>query len=227
MKKIILIAALALIPGLMTAQGFKGFVDLIAGTGITTKGGSFSYNRGNIRDINTDFAVGLTFTEGYQITNSWFAGIGFGSCITSTGGKPDNTTSYSDYYNDCSMYVPLYADVRWTLDIDSKITPFVDLKLGYQFGVALANGSMCETWSVNDGVYQYDGVYHRGKGGLYLVPSIGVRFGKSSAFNLGLAYNPFVETRIFTVSKADPLADYVNVKSTTSGVLMLTLGADF
>ena len=221
MKKIFLIIAILRMPFAASAQGYKGFIDIFGGTQF---GGGIDIpipEHYDVTGIKNDLAFGLNVTGGYQITNFLFAGVGFGGYTTLMGG-----TTHDSYYNDRervfhSFYFPIFADVRWTLDIERKVTPFVDLKVGYQFAFEMGNG--CLSYYS----YNYD-VFSKGKNGAYFMPSVGVRFGKASGFNLGIAYNATVPTKLLQNYEVSPdNYELREVGKTNKGVFMITFGADF
>lgn len=218
MKKIILTMVLAVLPLLANAQVFRGFVDLYGGTSFS---GGFSFNKSEcpISDVKPDLVIGLNFTGGYQFTNYLFAGVGFGGYVPCVG--------YDDSYGDrqlaaYSMYFPVYADVRWTLNINSRVTPFVDMKIGYQLGTYVGEGD-----DFDDYYGESEPLQALHKNGVYFQPSIGFRFGKATAFNLGLAYNTSIGTRFMAGRVKDGRRVREEVGSMTKGALMLTLGVDF
>ncbi|GEM_PF-1627826 len=222
MNKILITILLAVSSFSLKAQdfmdGFHTFIDLYAGF----PSGSFSgkYSIGNdtqVYDIKPTFAIGMNVTEGYQVFQNLFVGIGFGiyaPVINYFDGEDHNI--YNEHITN-SLYFPFYADVRWTLNRKAKITPFADIKIGYQTGIDYDGSEFF--W---EGSNNY-GIVHRN--GIYFVPSIGVRFGRAAGFNLGIAYNTSMPSKI--------IETYANGQSSRTmekknfGVLMLTLGADF
>lgn len=216
MKKIFLIIAILTMPFAASAQGFRGFIDIFGGNQL----GGGSYDLNGIHNIKNDLAFGLNVTEGYQITNFLFAGVGFGGYTTLTGANIYHHNSERERVFH-SLYFPIFADVRWTLDIERKITPFVDMKIGYQFA-----------FEINEGSLHYYGdsreIYAKGNNGIYFMPSVGVRFGKASGFNLGIAYNSSIGTR-FLMNYEVSADNYElrEVDKTNKGVFMITFGADF
>lgn len=218
MKKIFLIIAILGMPFAASAQGFRGFIDIFGGTQF---GGGIDIadpGNGDVTSIKNDVGFGLNVTGGYQITNYLFAGVGFGGYTTLMGG-----TSHDSYYSERerifhSFYFPFFADVRWTLNIERKITPFVDLKVGYQAAFEMGNGDLS----------YYNHVHAKGKSGMYFMPSVGVRFGKASGFNLGIAYNASIPTKILQDFEVSPdNYELREVGKTNKGVFMITFGADF
>lgn len=238
MKKILIIIVTSLLPVFAYAQewrGFKGFVDFYIGA----SGGTGYDFRGtpavSFSNVKNKITCGFNFTGGYQVFSSLFAGVGFGFYTNEIsylsyevegdyGFEMDSATFYSFYY-------PVFADLRWTLNINSRVTPFVDLKIGYQFGIPITEGDLGYYYNgdvYGDG-YEVSEVVARHRPGFYLLPSIGVRFGKRSAFNLGVAYNPFIGKEFVLIQGAGegqrPVEKVVGKSST--GSFLVTLGADF
>lgn len=219
MKKTVLTMIMIAFALSASAQEFRGFIDVFAGRCLFRPSKDIQIENNAVHQIRDDLTFGLYITGGYQITPQWFAGIGF-------GGYTDMLGWHTDYYYDYdgnefeSIYLPVYADVRWTLDIERTITPYVDLKVGYQFGVNLGSG--CMTWQSG---LNYD-AYIGYKGTMLLQPGFGVRFGKKSGFNLGFAYNFMIGKKIMEYSRTDP-GVCREAGSINTGTLMLTFGADF
>lgn len=227
--KIFLLAILLAMPGIVLAQSentheWKGFFEFFCGfsTGHDNDIPPYGYK------LEPKVSFGINFTEGYQITDYLFAGVGFGAY---TLGVYDEDYSYGfdGVYGDeyiykesrtffPGIYAPVFADVRWTLDINRTINPFVDLKLGYQFAIPIQD----------ECIGFYDNLYVRPKGGFYCLPSVGVRLGKRSGFNLGVGYNVSTRRHYYTVN-TDPQGEvyktYYKPKST--GSFVITIGADF
>lgn len=235
MKKILTIIMITLLPLITYAQdwrGYKGFVDFYCGTSMS-QGDAFTVSPNlDFSDVKNELTFGFNITGGYQVFPFLFAGVGFGGYSNmihfsehAVHGDYDYRDTDHAFY---SVYFPVFADFRWTLNINSVVTPFVDLKLGYQFGLTVSDGYM-------DSYYNWDGHYSgyeidvRHRPGMYIQPSIGVRFGKRTAFNLGIAYNPSVGKEFVMIHGADESRHAVEtvVGKSTSGSMMLTLGIDF
>ncbi len=203
-----------------SAQEFRGFIDLYGGIS-PSKGydaGMVSYNE--ISDIRPIVAFGMNITEGYQINKMLFAGVGFGGYAVIDHYRERYETdgySYGETFFPAIM-LPVFADLRWTLDIGKTVTPFVDLKVGYQFRAQLSDGEI--SWAYKD----EEKLYLREIAGFYFQPTVGLRFGKASAFNLGVTYNPTINQKIFRGLDSNSATP---VKDLKSGALMLSLGADF
>lgn len=223
MRKILLFASMIFTVFIASSQevnGFKGFVDVYGGLA-TGKGYDVSGNHNiSVKDIRPLVAFGLNVTEGYQINKNFFAGIGFGSyAIIDHSQDMDKyeTWSNDEFHN---IMLPLFIDGRWTLDIERKITPFVDIKLGYQISVALNEGCLYGNYLDSERAF----VKH--EGGFYFQPTFGVRFGKAAAFNLGVSYNAIIKQKIL-VGEVSNLMNLRELKKSSTGVFMLTFGADF
>lgn len=214
-----MIIALAMIlPCMTSAQDYQTFIDVHAGrsfssSDIMSVGGDY-----DIYGLNADLTFGLNITEGCQILPNLFAGIGFGGYAALFGYKPDD---YSYYHREFKFLTfPFYANVRWTLNREARITPFADLKIGYQLGVKLNNGCLSD---YSSGDY----IFVNPRNTIYFVPSIGVRFGKAAGFNLGIAYNPSMGMEFKQRMDENGHNVYKTLDKTSKGIFMITLGADF
>lgn len=219
MKKILLILMVAFVPLFSQAQGFRTFLDLHAGRALSAAGGEYRTDADVVSNVKPALTFGLNITEGYQITPNLFAGIGF------AGYASFLSFDYDDYgYNEVettfySLYFPFYADVRWNFFPGRSITPYADVKIGYQIGVKVSEGEL--TWRSNDNICAVH------KNGVYFVPSVGVRFGKASGFNLGIAYNTSIGMKFIRKSTDNGIPTRTVLDSASTGAIMLTFGADF
>lgn len=111
MKKSFIITALTVaLSGTMAnaiEPGYRGFVDYgyLIGTG----------------DFDSSTLNEITTTHGFQIIPQLFVGVGAGVHLY----KFDNFEEDGTHYN-----LPVFADVRYDA-LESKFTPFVDVKGGY------------------------------------------------------------------------------------------------
>lgn len=238
MTRILTIIMLAVLPMTASAQGFKGFVDAYCGTALSegdeVKGSDNFY----VTKVKNSVTFGLNVTEGYQIYPFLFAGIGFGGYANFLHydyyEKSWLDSSWSGYgdHTFYSLYFPVYADLRWTLNLESTVTPFVDVKIGYQFGARVGDGNLGSYYyeDPNSGRGYGEVIHVRHKNGLYFMPSVGVRFGKATAFNLGIAYNPSIPREYVLIQTSDnpmSLPEERVIGKSSLGSLMLTLGAEF
>lgn len=198
MKKMLFVIFVIFMPCLGLAKNnglWKGFVDFSAG---------YDSNK-HINALKYDYSLshgghvvcGINFSGGYQISPQWFTGVGFG-CYTS--GIISKEFETREFY---ALYTPVYADVRWTPEIGKRFCPFVDMKIGYQFG-----------WPGEGWIARY-------KNGVYCLPSMGIRFGKATGFNLGIGYNVSIGRKYY-VSYEDKY-----IGESHQGVFLLILGVDF
>lgn len=245
MKKSLVALALAFSAFAADAASYRGFFDLFGGV---TTGGKTTVNAGDlsVSNIKNDFAFGFNMTHGCQITPFLYAGAGFGAFSTLMSGEE---MQWGDSYSESTMIVPsidipIYIDVRYDLNIRKKVTPFVDLKLGYSINVNFDDNWGSYTSSSYHDVYTSSELSLKAKGesGFYFQPSIGFRFrmGKKSGFNLGIAYNTtlrrtlegrylVVQNDIYSSSFTDitMIDKTVELKKLKEGAFMLHLGFDF
>lgn len=212
------------------SQSYRGMFDLSAGI-IESGKNNFSYS--NIPIEVKPFMGGIfSMSHGCQITPFLFAGLGTGINLGYTElSVGSNTSNRKELY---AVTVPVFLDVRWDLDIRKKITPFVDLKIGYQFKVGEDDSCYRRFESQNsEGQYpnyDYDNTTYTyactyGSSSFYFQPTVGVRFkgGKRTGFNLGISYN----TKIKRVLYVEKNYENYHVGSTNDGVLMLNIGLDY
>lgn len=226
MNKILITILLAVSSFSLKAQdfmdGFHTFIDLYAGFPSGSFSGEYSDDSGYYaKNIKPTFSFGMNITEGYQVLPNLFAGIGFGAYAPVIYHKdgyngPDYQYAYTEH-NINSIYFPFSADVRWTLKPEATITPYADIKIGYQAGIDFEDSELL--W---EGTKNYEKAHING---VYFVPSIGVRFGRAAGFNLGIAYNTSMRAKIIeTYSNGQ---EPKTIEKKNFGVFMLTIGADF
>lgn len=148
--------------------GYKGITELGYEIGV----GDYGYDR-----------IKLNIINGYQVNQSFSLGIGTGL----------------RYYNDLeALLVPIFADFRGNLPLNSKVSPYMSLGIGYSF----------------DATNSFEGV------GLMLNPTIGVSFKVSdkSAMNVGLGYEMqkmdfylFDGSSLFSAGKQNSGAISINI----------------
>lgn len=91
--------------------------------------------------------------------------------------------------------IPLFLDVRWDLDLSRKVSPYADLRLGYQLGmdgyVNFRATSVTNPQSMTAGMM-------KSADGMYVQASAGVRLkiGKNTGFNIGISYIPLLRREI-------------------------------
>lgn len=127
----------------VVAKGYRGFVDFDYTLAVG------QYKEGSDR-------VGLLTTHGYEFPFRLFVGGGLG---------------FNYFYDTEITLIPVYAAVRYDF-LPKKISPFVDLKMGYA-------------------VASYDkATFGNSDGGVYISPSVGVRMalGRKIGLNLGIGY---------------------------------------
>lgn len=195
------------------AQEWRGFIEIYAGTQ-TSGRSNVGLKNISMENVSNPLTFGLNYTMGMRVLPQFYAGVGIGgytALIYEDNGYFEHSFP--------SLYFPVFVNARWIPDVSKKINPYVDLKIGYQFGTGLEEK---DSWYSDR--YQYE-VRH--KNGLFLQPGFGIRFGRDSAFNLGLAYNVFMG-RDFVALDMNvidlPIAEEI---SKNYGSIMITFGADF
>ena len=214
-KLLLLVAILGLaIPSFEVS--YRGMLDL--SVGLPTSGETAVSGPSVRFDVNPTIGGLVTTSHGCQITPFLFAGLGGGTVIEWM--DVDEYNSNYHYDKNVMVSVPVFIDLRWDLDVRKKITPFVDLKIGYQIG--LEGNSDLSRQSYN-GYYdeEYETRWIEAVNSFYFQPTAGVRFkgGKRTGFNLGISYLPTLKRGFFI--------EDVKVDSFSTGLIMLNIGLDF
>lgn len=213
MKKLLLLLAILGLAIPSFAVSYRGMLDVNLGlpaSGKTTISAPFTYY-----NINSTMGAFSSTSHGCQITPFLFAGLGYGVVLEWMD------VDKANYKFDKNMIVstPVFLDLRWDLDIRRKITPFVDIKVGYQFGFE-GNSNLSE-YSYYDEEYEYESRWIEAVNSFYFQPTAGVRFkgGKRTGFNLGISYIPTLKRGLFINDK--------KVDTFSSSLFMLNIGLDF
>jgi hypothetical protein len=192
---------------------YKGFVELgySFGTGSDDEynyerladlddGQSFDWTFGRF-EISTSH--GLVFDPTYNYVPVAFLGVGVGTQI---------------YFDEEGMMylIPVFAHTRIHF-IDSRVTPFLDFKLGYSWGTVI-NDELENRLLVADNNVSISG--------LYVSPAVGVRFatGSKSGINLSLGYTLQKISKVSLFLEDEKLTQ--NLKINLPAV-SLKLGFDF
>ena len=135
--------------------GYKGFIELGYSFGTNS---SVKYNN---QKINFGGVHRLEFSTSHGVIISPYAFIGLGAGIHFYTGYSDDDGYYQSF-DEIDLAIPIFAHVR-THFLDKKVSPFVDVKLGYS-------------------VHEITGTYFS--------PSVGCRFSKGSrsAFWISMGY---------------------------------------
>lgn len=194
------------------AQEWRGFIEMYCGTELGKS--NIEISERTVENVSNTLTFGLNYTMGAKVWKQLYAGVGVGGYSSCVG------YNINDYYffkrNIPFLYFPIFANVRWIPDISKSINPFVDIKIGYQVGTDLEDTSMWGT-----GYYYYYYIQHAN--GVYFQPGVGVRFGRDTAFNLGIAYNVFSPSEYVAKNK-----DFISERIRKNhGSLLLTVGIDF
>lgn len=219
------------------SSGYRGFFDFLMGVGF---GGDVNVQAGilSLEDIHPGIAFGFTTTHGYQVNSNLYVGLGFGVMANSIYGKevyPD----YIDNIHDVDVVgFPLFLDLRWDFGLAKKTAPYIGLKAGYKYNVAVDDEyGFLSSYYYGNGASSELELFSKSFGQFFLQPSIGLRtrIGNKAGMNLGLSYN-IMETRDFrAVYSFDLYGQYnqihqhaqLNLGKHTGGVLMFNVGFDF
>lgn len=232
MKRFLFVIALAVSVLTASAQSYRGFIDVFGGPAMGKKTTAIA-GQSHVSGIKGSFAFGLNNTHGCQITPFLYAGLGFGVNTVMLSGEQHYNEYEETKYTFYGINIPAYLDVRWDLNILKKATPFVDIKVGYQFCVNF-NGMIFDSYS---GDCSSLDIYGEGVPGIYFQPTVGYRFkmGKKLGFNLGISYNAGIKrklratTQYLDYSEGENHSTYESVElgKFTSSAVMLNLGFDF
>lgn len=214
-KKILLTLALILGAFGANAQEWRGFLEMYAGT--SPQQTDIDFKNVTFRDVSNVLSFGLNYTMGIKVHPQIFAGVGIGGYATFLAYHFDFT---EHMFN--SLYFPVFVNARWIPDISNKVNPYVDLKIGYQMGVDLKENDMYAGYYSDNYTY-----YASHKNGLFLQPGVGIRFGRDSAFNFGIAYNVTTGREFKVVDNYYSDLPVINRVSKPCGSILLTFGADF
>lgn len=176
-------------PQATKAISYRGFVEASYVNGFDNK----YYSRDRHQYENKYFkGVNANTTHGVQVLKNLFVGAGVGYVFT----------AYEMFHFQYRHLLSFYGDVRWDgfglFGLGKRVSPFVDLKIGYQI---MLTGTL--SWVENNGYYYsiYRGnmtifdnypnhIYSKAMkpGGLFIRPTIGVRIGlsKKVGFNIGI-----------------------------------------
>lgn len=161
-------------------------------------------------------ALPLNFatSHGLQLNRSFFVGAGLGLNEIIRNGS--NTFAQ----------LALFLDGRWDLNVAKKVSPFVDLRLGYasnfdseDFGVFKSN-----PYSVGESVSGSGYIGQVPCNQFYFQPTVGVRFRLHHhiGLNVGVTY--------FTIKRIDVIADngiITDIKTWNRNHIGLIIGVDF
>lgn len=118
------------------------------------------------------FASDVCFNASYYFEKPFSVGVGLGYKIYSDG-------------DEHASALPLYACARWT-PLKRKITPFVDLRVGYLFGLKKITDEYYSYFKTSASRWGYEEtIENEILHGIYVSPRIGVTFRKVDVFVSG------------------------------------------
>ena len=98
--------------------------------------------------------------------------------------------------------IPVFLDLRLDLDVRRKVSPYLDMKIGYQFGSTLNKNRVCSNRNCSYLI--------RPESGMYLHPSIGLRFRVNDryAINFGFSYDVDIKRKLIDPKSFGPESSY-------------------
>ncbi len=203
----------------VNAQEWRAIIELHAGIQPGRSNADFSDY--SIKRIWNPLSFGLNYSMGLMVLPQLYAGVGIGGYTSMLCYKENHWTAESFP----SLYFPVFANARWIPNMDKKINPYVDLKIGYQMGVDVEGSKLyLDDYRENGIRYDYEA---RHKNGFFLQPGFGVRFGRNSAFNLGIAYNVCMRREFIQINDSQIDRPITGRVTKNYGSFMLTFGTDF
>ena len=219
-KKIIL--SLVLLFGVLGihAQEWRAIIEVHAG--IQPGRSNIDFSNTSIQKVWNPLSFGLNYSMGAMVIPQLFAGVGIGGYTSMLSYREHGYTENPFP----SLYFPIFINARWIPNMSKKINPYVDLKIGYQMGTDLEGSDL---YIYN---YDYDGSDYgeykaKHQNGVFFQPGVGVRFGRDSAFNLGIAYNFSMRREFIKADSSMPNFPVMERISKNYGNFMLTFGTDF
>lgn len=211
-KRIILSLTLLLSVLGVHAQEWRCFLEIFAG--IEPGKSTITLKSDRIDNVWNPLSFGLNYTMGVKVWDQLYAGVGIGGYTSYVSYDYEDISDYGHCFP--SLYFPVFANVRWIPNTAKTINPYADIKIGYQMGTELEDNNF---WGSGR---NYD-CYMEHKNGVFLQPGFGLRLGRDSAFNIGVAYNVFMN-RDYIASDGNTIVERI---SKNHGSFMLTFGADF
>ena len=209
---------LVLLSGVLSikAQEWRAIIEMHAG--IQPGRSTIDFSNTSIQKVWNPLSFGLNYSMGAMVIPQLFAGVGI-------GGYTSMLSYREDGYTECpfpSLYFPIFVNARWIPNMSKKINPYVDLKIGYQMGTDLEGSEL----------YIYQDTHHydyrvKHQNGVFFQPGVGVRFGRDSAFNIGIAYNFSMRREFIRIDSSLPDLPVMERISKNYGNFMLTFGTDF
>ncbi|MDE6342303.1 MAG: outer membrane beta-barrel protein [Muribaculaceae bacterium] len=195
MRKWFMLFTFSLLSLSCLSQKYRGMFEIgggpvFANEKIHTSKGDFSNKQTTIGGI---FAT----AHGCQFTPWLFAGAGVGvNCEWKTSHNiGDDASALNVTAKNHLISVPLFLDIRWDLDLTRKVSPYADLRLGYQLGmdgyVNFRATSATNSLSTTTGMM-------KSADGMFVQASAGVRFkiGNNTGVNIGISYIPLMKREI-------------------------------
>ncbi len=182
---------------------------------------------------NKSLIVDFTTSHGVQLNPFVFIGAGMGVYVPTMWATSyyDLNNNYPTFFNlqaesrnavkeqtDCmsiySIMLPLFIDLKFEYDVRRKVAPYIDVKLGYQFGIEQNKNRI---YSKNNDQFQITP-----ENGLYFRPSVGLRIRTSTktGINFGISYNASIKRNFVFFNSGQTL-------KINGNACLLNIGFDF
>lgn len=199
MKKLVFLFAVSMFSTLCGASNYRGMFEI--GGGPVFANETIRTSTGQFKNKQTSFGGIFSTEHGCQIIPWLFAGAGVGVICDWIKVPEKDIEDAGSYYSSKKnlITIPLFMDVRWDLDVNKKITPYADIRLGYQLG--MEGLATYKATSVTNPSVITTGLMKTADG-MFVQATAGVRWkvAKNTGINLGISFIPFLKRKIMLES---------------------------
>lgn len=189
---------------------YRGFAE----AGVAFGPSSPDYGMGSEYKESDGVAISFATSHGLQFNRSFFVGAGLGV----------NKIVRNGY--DKFAQLALFIDGRWDLNVAKKVSPFVDLRLGYASNFDSEDFDVFKSnpYSVGESVSSIDDLGQVPCNQFYFQPTVGVRFRLHHHIGLNIGVTYFTRKRIDVIADNSIITD---IKSWNKNQIGLIIGVDF
>lgn len=195
MKRLICLMAVWILTLPCSASNYRGMFEIGAGPvfaneRIRTLSGEFT-------NKETSFGGIFSTAHGCQFTPWLFAGAGAGVILERTNANKIESDKPDDFRTAKRnlISIPLFLDLRWDLDVNRKITPYADLRMGYQLGM---EGYILYTATSVNNPSQMAAGWMKSADGMFVQATAGVKWKvkPSTGINFGISFIPLLKRSV-------------------------------
>ena len=205
---------------------YRGNVEIWGGVN------SCKYDLKGETDIkNVSPVGGISTTHGCQLYPFLFVGAGVGlyvptmwvskyydtdKIIATYNGSYVNNDVRTDTWSAYCCMIPVFLDMKLEVDVRRKMSPYLELKVGYQFG------SILNKYRINNN--KSNSYFIRPETGLYLHPALGLRFRVNERFgiNFGISYDADIKRKLTDIDESESV-----LSTTKAKAFAFNIGFDF